>query len=222
MEDEIDERRKKLEELPQVKLQQELQELQLQLRDSERRSEALAASRDHFRGKVEELCRRLLRSQPHESIPAVGSSAVVREGNEVAVGVQQSLSVDAMHQSAEAGIVEMKQALQNMQEHLSDLAREWSNLPPGGAHTAASVAPAVATTPQQFSVQHLGGGLAMEVAAQNNPTALVASVADGGVHLQWLRGQKEELLQSGMYSDGDPVLLALDARIAEALAADGR
>lgn len=222
MEAEVDARRKKLEELPQVKLQQELQELQLQLRDSERRSEALAASRDHFRGKVEELCRRLLRSQPHESIPAVGSSAVVREGNEVAVGVQQSLSVDAMHQSAEAGMVEMKQALQNMQEHLSDLAREWSNLPPGGAHAAASVAPAVAVTPQQFSVQHFGGGHAMEVAAQNNPTAMVASVADGGVHLQWLRGQKEELLQSGMYSDGDPVLLALDARIAEALAADGR
>merc|ERR1712185_592974 len=109
-------------------------------------------------------------------------------------------------------------ALRKMQDHLSDLVKEWGTSGPGGLATAA---PAAELTPAAAYQLLLGQGLAsspaMEVAVNNSRIAEVEAVADGGKHLDWLRGQKEELLQSGLYSDGDPVLCALDARIAEAL-----
>merc|ERR1711865_1233855 len=98
------------------------QEMQLQLRDADRRSEALAASRDHFRGKVEELCRRLLRSPPPASATMAGYS-MPAEMPEMQAGTRQSLSLDAAERSAEVGINEMTQGLRKMQDHLAELAR---------------------------------------------------------------------------------------------------
>lgn len=221
MEAEVDERRKKLEEMPQVKLQQELQELQLQLRDSERRGEALAASRDHFRGKVEELCRRLLRPQPQA---AAANNDRPTGAAEAQAGVRQSLSLDAAERSAEVGVHEMTTTLQKMQDHLSELARDWSSSGTGGpaqvAATAAQMHHAWTPSPLRPLGQMDSASPAMQVAAGNAAGALVGAVADGG-HLEWLVGQREELLESGLYSEGDPVLCAIDARIAEALSLGG-
>ena len=53
-------------------MKEELQKLQLQLCEERVKSETLAASRDHFRRKVEELCRRLLERE--EQIQQVEAS----------------------------------------------------------------------------------------------------------------------------------------------------
>merc|ERR1719333_2017404 len=154
MEDEIDERRRKLDNMPISKLQQELQESQLQLRDAERRNEALAASRDHFKGKVEELCRRLLSQAPTQGAPAVQPPAPTE-------GQLAHVTTESAEKAQEPAMAEMLQALRKMQDHLGELSRDWGASPSGGLVQTA-LAPA-ATPPFGAAGRSLP---AFEVAAQ--------------------------------------------------------
>merc|ERR1711933_478867 len=140
--------------------------MQLQLRDAERRGEALAASRDHFRRKVEELCRRLL--TPH---PGASTGAGATAPPEVAKA-QVGIPLDTADKSADAGMQEMTQALRKMQEHLADLAREWGSPASGGP--VQSPAPAAASSvwtppaaPILPSAPLHSGMPALQVAAHN-------------------------------------------------------
>jgi len=209
VESEAEDRRRKLEEMPQSRMQQELQEMQLQLLDAERRCEALAASRDHFRRKVEELCRRLLKS-PQPGTVHTGAGAPP---------MSQQMPLDAAERSSDEGTHEITHALRKMQDHLADLAREWGSPASGPTHSPAPATTSAGWTPP--AAPHLHPGLlrqavpAFEVAAHNAQAGAEAVGMDGGAHLEWLQGQREELLQSGLYSEGDPVLRAIDARISE-------
>mmetsp|Transcript_75635 Transcript_75635/g.130992 ORF Transcript_75635/g.130992 Transcript_75635/m.130992 type:complete len:881 (-) Transcript_75635:40-2682(-) len=197
LEFDVDERRRRLDETPTAKLQQELQSTQLLLHEARQRAEAMAASRDHFKGKVEELCLRLLGSASSAPQPTVGADLPVPEARG-------------------QGMAGVTTALHRIQDSLSDLARDWGATP--GPVMPVQVAPSAHGLPSAWP-----GPAALPVEA---PVSMVAAsqATSGGAsskHVAWLRGQKEELLQSGLYSEGDPVLLAIDARIREALRISG-
>jgi hypothetical protein len=217
LEAEVDDRRKLLDNLPVSKLQQELQNLQLHLRDTERRNEALAASRDHLKSKVEELCRRFLHQASTPTTP-VAISALPAEGL-----VSQNAS-DSADKAPEHGMAEMMQALRKMQDHLGELSREWSVSPPGGPATVTAMPVSVpdwhAAAPSNF-MAGWAPAPAFDNASHSDSPWQQPEVRDSARHLAWLQGQREELLQSGLYSEGDPVLRAIDARISEALSRAG-
>jgi len=227
LEAEIDERRRQLEETPAARLQQDLQAMRLELQEARQHGETLAASRDHFRRKVEELCGRLLGAaepQPTRDCPATP-------------GRTPAINVQAQAISETAGLA---QALQKIQENLGDLARNWGS----GGGFASTPTSVVADPPS--SMGELGrmhslpgryqvGSVAddvFNVVDRNHDGKISRSefrdAIKGGIivgeagttassqHLQWLQGQREELLQSGLYSEGDPVLLAIDAKIIQA------
>lgn len=211
MEIEADERRKKMEELPVSKVQQELHEVQLQLRDTERRCEALAASRDHFRGKVEELCHRFLRQPP----PSAAPTAALPIATE---------TTESDEKIPEQGMQDMLQALRKMQDHLGELTREYGT---SSSHSTAMAAPVRHPGPAEVAgyTTHIRNvpmtAPPYQVSSHNPqnhsllPPRTISS--DAAAHLSWLQSEREELLQSGLYNEGDPVLRAIDARISEAL-----
>merc|ERR1711877_66370 len=101
--------------------------------------------------------------------------------------MRQLPSMDAAERSAEAGVQEMTQALRKMQDHLSELAQEWSAHAPGvPAQAAVAASPISAPTTSTAMAMPLAQVPvvvpAMEVATRNAPAALVAAVADGGRH----------------------------------------
>mmetsp|Transcript_15810 Transcript_15810/g.29746 ORF Transcript_15810/g.29746 Transcript_15810/m.29746 type:complete len:171 (+) Transcript_15810:36-548(+) len=118
----------------------ELQRLQLLLREEHLRCETLAASRDHFRRKVEELCQRILQDVPgsHQQLALASLSPV------------KSVS--------QAPTMEVREG------------------------------PCQGRQCQNFS-------------------------------LEWLQQQKTELLASGLYTNEDAVIRALDAQMDEVLGA---
>merc|ERR1712216_870598 len=101
----------------------------------------------------------------------------------------------------------MTQGLRKMQDDLAEMAREWGTvaMPLTAPTLSIPPAPTFAQPPPQAAALSQAAMPALEVAARNASAGVVADVADGG-HLEWLRGQREELLQSGLYSEGDPVL----------------
>jgi hypothetical protein len=215
MEAEEDERRRKMEDMPVSRIQQELHETQLRLLDTERRCEALAASRDHFRGKVEELCHRFLRQPPKAAASPALSAAIEPKGSDDKI--------------VEPGMQDMLQALRKMQDHLGDLTREF------GASSASRPtpisalaqpwlveAPAIATTVKSVHMSASPYQAASHNPMSHSPPSFHVNNAEGAAHLSWLQDQREELLQSGLYSEGDPVLRAIDARISEALTSGSR
>lgn len=210
LEADVDERRRRLDETPVAKLQQELQTANLELHEARQRAEALASSRDHFKSKVEELCMRLLGSAASNSAPTAGVGADILAPDPVA-----SLGGAA---AGGQGMVGVTNALHRIQDSLSDLARDWGAAP--GPSLSSHAAPNMHATPSVWPPQDVSP---REVFAPVVGPATPAAVPDSGAtkHVAWLRGQKEELLQSGLYSEGDPVLLAIDARIREALKVNG-
>lgn len=219
--------KRQAEEAPSARLQQDLLAAQAELSETKQRAAALAASRDHFRSKVQELCQRLLSTEPHHSAFAGGGPAAASSSGETPPMVLEAAGVG--------------QALQKIQEDLAELARDWS-VPAKAVAYSARKPPAVASAPKPLSravavvpppVMAAAGplptrsrgpvspGIRDEVVARAFPAAKIAAAhtAPAAEYLQWLRSQQVELLQSGLYSESDPVLVALEARISEALQA---
>lgn len=146
---------------PSAQLQQEYQSMQLELLEARRTASALQASRDHFRGKVEELCRRFLRA------PNGGRDLDNAEG---------------MRDTGPTHGRDM-QTLQVIQSDLSQLAQDWQ--PPEDAGQRRSF---------------------------RSPPETDESTSQ---HLEWLKSEKEDLLQSGLYTESDAVVLAINVKIAE-------
>lgn len=203
VEEEFDERKRRLDQLPVVQIQHDLNRAQLELREATSKVEALTASRDHFRNKVEELCRRMLVAEAAvQAVPARSGGA----------GSVQATPPGPSHVSAQntgpaaqqAALPDVAHALRRIQEDLGQLAREWT---PAASAAASSL------------VQRSASPLALpkspaRASVMTTPPSVVAPRAQD--HLVWLRSQREELLESGLYSESDPVLIALDQRIAEA------
>lgn len=214
VEEEVDERRRKLDQHPVVQLQHDLQLAQIELNEANSRSEALAASRDHFRNKVEELCRRMLANDA----AAAQAAAFAANGNGgAAAAPQPALGAFAQQSPVAArggqlvpgqGMPDVAHSLKKIQEDLGQLARDWT-LPatnvPGVAAKLGSSPQTLSRSPSRPSFPHV-------------PTAPASgSVAPQAQdHLVWLRSQRQELLESGLYSEGDPVLVALNERIMDA------
>jgi len=125
-------------------VQEELQKLQLQLCEERVKGETLAASRDHFRRKVEELCRKLLEKEEQ---------------------IQKS---------------------------------EVQRLKQTGDRKDAAIA-----------------GNSVDRQSDEHCNAEDASNASQHFTLDWLHTQKGELLATGLYTEEDAVIRALNAQIAE-------
>lgn len=125
-------------------VQEELQKLQLQLCEERVKGETLAASRDHFRRKVEELCRKLLEKEEQ---------------------IQKS---------------------------------EVQRLKQTGDRKDAAIA-----------------GNSVDRQSDGHCNAEDASNASQHFTLDWLHTQKGELLATGLYTEEDAVIRALNAQIAE-------
>ncbi|CAE8582904.1 unnamed protein product [Polarella glacialis] len=131
-------------------------QLRMQLCEQELRCATLEASRDHFRRKVEELCKRLLQ-EPGQ--------------------VRQSSRVDS-----------------EKKKEKRSLSLSESGSPPAPLRTPSP------------SREHSAGKLNQ---SSNSPTFLPPNLA-------WLQQQRAELLESGFYSDVDPAIQALDAKLKQA------
>eukprot|EP00928_Gymnodinium_smaydae_P028006 TRINITY_DN21481_c0_g1_i1.p1 TRINITY_DN21481_c0_g1~~TRINITY_DN21481_c0_g1_i1.p1 ORF type:complete len:362 (-),score=90.58 TRINITY_DN21481_c0_g1_i1:248-1333(-) len=112
---EADERRRNFEEAPASQLHLELQEARFELQEERRRSETLAASRDHFKGKVEELCRRLADSAP--SALAVLPEAAASAAHAAHLGGAIESSVQEPQPEA-SGAPALADALRRIQDDL--------------------------------------------------------------------------------------------------------
>lgn len=163
---------------PSADLSEELHGLRMQLREQQLKNEAIAASRDHFKRKVEDLCSRL------------GGTC----GTSRAEAPTQPTASAGTPQGPD-----LVSALRQVQEDLAKLADSWTETPkrtPAARSTQA--------TPE--STQKL---TAMRAAQAQDPVRQEQ-------HLAWLRSQHHELLESGLYGSGDPVLQALALKIAQA------
>ncbi|CAE8625612.1 unnamed protein product, partial [Polarella glacialis] len=166
---------------------------------------ALATSRDHFRGKVEDLCGRLLGSGAASAVlvsaalkvPPTRTAPLAAVALPATVQEPVSCSLFAMDVAANAGVAE---ALRKVQEDLAKLALTWEAVDPAAQPPAACEAPAISEGLRRPS---------------RKPRS-VQDLAQQTQHIAWLQSQKDALLQSGLYGGGDGVLLALDAKIAEA------
>eukprot|EP00930_Biecheleria_cincta_P095376 TRINITY_DN87339_c0_g1_i1.p1 TRINITY_DN87339_c0_g1~~TRINITY_DN87339_c0_g1_i1.p1 ORF type:complete len:507 (+),score=136.34 TRINITY_DN87339_c0_g1_i1:150-1523(+) len=180
---------------PPENLRQELQNLRMQLKEQQLQAEALTASRDHFQGKVEELCGRLLGSSssaPHASLHKRADQMLAWP--EFQGGIQSDLSMGT-------GVAE---ALQKVQEDLAKLAQTWDSSPDIQRQTAAPQAP----------LSSDGDKPAM--APQLVPMRENGAPSEREKHLAWLQGQRADMLATGLYGSGDMVMMALDERIREA------
>lgn len=188
MESDLQQSIRSFEDAPAVKTQRELGEVMVQLREQQSRTATIAASRDHFRRKVEELCERFPRRQ-QLPLAMVGPDALADNSSSARprAVVEHTSALDATHA---ADLTEVAKSLRRFQSDLAQLAKDWTAEPP---------------------VREAAGALPVEEAsAKPSPTA--------SRHLAWLRSERQEMLDSGLYSVGDAVLQALDARIAEAMA----
>lgn len=182
-----------------LRSQEELQHTKLQLADAERRAEALGASRDHFRQKVEELCRRLpqvldsskLVSGPTRALGSFASPLGVEPGSSAQANSTTPLPSADLAPAANKGVA---RALRVIQDDLAKLAREWD-----------SQEPATLEVPDSRS---------------GTSSAMAPPTGSSGTqqHLVWLKNQRSELLQSGLYTESDSVVVAIDAKIAQATA----
>lgn len=163
---------------PSPELKEELQELRLRLREQEVRGEAIAASRDHFKNKVQELCGRLLGSGPSQN-------ARTQETALTALGVLGSSSAGDVTNS-------ITEALRKVRHELANLASHWDRAEPEQTREEPERRPMMG--PLQTS--------------QDSEKA--------ERHLAWLRTQRRQLLDSGVYGSSDAVVLALDVKIAQA------
>eukprot|EP00929_Paragymnodinium_shiwhaense_P080929 TRINITY_DN42247_c1_g1_i1.p1 TRINITY_DN42247_c1_g1~~TRINITY_DN42247_c1_g1_i1.p1 ORF type:complete len:835 (+),score=189.13 TRINITY_DN42247_c1_g1_i1:185-2689(+) len=202
LEEELDLRRRNLEETPAAKLQLELQAAQLELQDLRQRCDALAASREHFRQKVEELCRRQIgtgaagnatRAAGHASSAMIDGSVDCMDSPNIHYSPEAAETPPPDAAGATQGITD---ALRKIQTDLADLAKGWSS-DQNGAHPA-------------HSLEHAHARHTSPPPPEERQPGQVT------LHLNWLRAQRRELLESGLYKELDPVLLALDDRIAEA------
>ncbi|CAE7896453.1 cep120, partial [Symbiodinium sp. KB8] len=101
---------------PSPELKEELQELRLRLREQEVRGEAIAASRDHFKHKVQELCGRLLGSGPAQNTQT-------QETALTALGVLGTSSAGDVTNS-------ITEALRKVRQELANLASHWDRADP--------------------------------------------------------------------------------------------
>ncbi|CAK0808339.1 unnamed protein product [Prorocentrum cordatum] len=107
-------------------------------------------------------------------------------------------------------LVNRRNEVNDVNERLEVL-EQWSPAPAG----AAAAAPVGLWLPAE------AGALAPAAAAEEagacemtrRPTAEEAAGTEPRAHAAWLRAQRAELLQSGLYSEGDAVVRALDARL---------
>lgn len=161
-----------------TRLRQEVLEAKLELHGAAAEAEALAASRDHFGRKVEELCRRLLRAEtaPAERRP---------EFEEVQPPRPPSAGPPAGLAAATAA-----PALHKICEGVAALTMQLNGLPPARSDGPDDPAGLVPLAPQP-----------PRTGPDSDPT------------LAWLRSERLDLLQSGLYSASDPVIEAIDAKI---------
>eukprot|EP00445_Apocalathium_hangoei_P037344 CAMPEP_0203952532 /NCGR_PEP_ID=MMETSP0359-20131031/86146_1 /ASSEMBLY_ACC=CAM_ASM_000338 /TAXON_ID=268821 /ORGANISM="Scrippsiella Hangoei, Strain SHTV-5" /LENGTH=920 /DNA_ID=CAMNT_0050885545 /DNA_START=64 /DNA_END=2823 /DNA_ORIENTATION=- len=216
LETELEGSKLKLQNSPLMQMQLELQATQLQLREQQGRTEGIAESREHFRRKVEELCGRLASAPVVPAASSAVSSARLppppqrqpppRQPETAAPEAPMSARLPP---SAVADMSDVTQALRKIQVDLAQLAQDWTAEPPFRESASASACAATPLSAQRSGPA--GAGLAAPGAAScGDPREELAH------HLEWLHGQKEELLESGLYDAEDAVLQALDARIAEA------
>jgi len=169
-----------------TEMTEELQALRLQLREQQLRNEAIATSRDHFKRKVEELCGRLMGGS-HSNAQAPDVF------QEVAAGPGPTFQGP-----------DLATALRQVQEDLAKLADTWTETPKRTSKDGKAETP---QSTQKCHASRVGNGQAME--AIQDPKRLEQ-------HLAWLHDQRRELLESGLYGGGDPVLQALQMKIAQA------
>lgn len=160
-------------------LSEELQRLRIQLREQQLKNEAIAASRDHFKRKVEDLCSRL------------GGTSGTRAGT---AQTQPTTSAGTPQGP------DLVSALRQVQEDLAKLADSWTETP---KRTPASARSTQATPESTQKLIAMRGHAAQDPVRQEQ-------------HLAWLCSQRHELLESGLYGSGDPVLQALELKIAQA------
>lgn len=160
-------------------LSEELQRLRIQLREQQLKNEAIAASRDHFKRKVEDLCSRL-----------DGTS-----GTRAGTAQTQPTTSAGTPQGPD-----LVSALRQVQEDLAKLADSWTETP---KRTPASARSTQATPESTQKLIAMRGHAAQDPVRQEQ-------------HLAWLCSQRHELLESGLYGSGDPVLQALELKIAQA------
>merc|ERR1712137_240967 len=185
--------RRRSEEAPNARLEQENQTLQIGLKETKRQIEVITASRDHFRLKVEELCKRFMGGGgPHFASSAPGNGfehSSVKKSSASAFGHERMSDTQEAIKGFEMAPV--AEALHKIHEDVSKLAKD--------------------LIPSKKSKNVLHG----------RPSSAVVSArgaCDDGTndHLDWLQAEREELLHSGLYKSGDPVVKALNATIAEA------
>ncbi|CAK9000188.1 unnamed protein product [Durusdinium trenchii] len=163
---------------PSTELKEELQATRLQLREQQLRNEAIAASRDHFKEKVEELCGRLMATARPLEVPTP-----------LAALSRSELSSNPLDLTA---------ALRQVQEDLAKLADTWTE------------------TPKRTPTDHVPDPLSSTQRQRPQRVRSEEEPKDTERHLAWLRSQRHELLDSGLYGSGDRVLMALDIKIAQA------
>lgn len=162
---------------PSPELKEELQELRLRLREQEVRGEAIAASRDHFKHKVQELCGRLLGSGPAQNTQT-------QETALTALGVLGTSSAGDVTNS-------ITEALRKVRQELANLASHWDRADPDQTREE----------PERPAAGPVRTSQDSEKAER---------------HLAWLKTQRRQLLDSGVYGSSDSVVLALDVKIAQA------
>lgn len=100
---------------------------------------------------------------------------------------------------------DLAMALRQVQEDLAKLADTWTETPKRTSKDGKAETPQ--STEKWSHPSRVGKGQAME--AMQDPKRLEQ-------HLAWLHDQQRELLESGLYGGGDPVLQALQMKIAQA------
>lgn len=160
--------------------------------------QVLESSRDHFRGKVEDLCKRLLGSVDDKSPTSAVKEIPAPDGVTLP---SSEFTVDTITGNAVA------EALRKVQEDLSQLAQTWEKAETDSATKAGF--------PTNGELQPKVN-LASSHASANDATRMQQDPRQLESHLAWLRTQRDALIQSGLYGGDDLALVALDKKIAEA------
>lgn len=195
-----EQQRQQQETSPEAEVRQELQSLRLRIREQQVRAEALAASRDHFRGKVEDLCRRLL-----------GTSNDIKPQSPNKEAVFGAPLSDSQFTVDVASGTSVADALRKVQEDLAQLAQTWET------------AESKSNGPRGNQGHEISDAQASRAAPAQTPSDIGKSQSQEDTHqleryLAWLRTQRDELIQSGLYGGEDNALVALDKKIADAAA----
>lgn len=184
---------------PATHLKRELDAVEVQVCEQEMRIEALASVREDARQRVAELCSRVAGPDPAPVCQPSGAAPAVRAASEgfcadTAPGVAL--------------------ALQRVHEGLARLVQ--------GQALDVAAAPAPCT-PEPVAPLRIAQPAAGSAGGTGRNTALWHDSVDEGPsilaaqqHVAWLRRQREELLQSCLYGEGDAVMRAIDVQITEA------